>query len=682
MPLVIVESPAKSKTIKKFLGPKFKVLSSFGHIRDLPENEFGVDVKNNYQPKYVVLDKAKKTINLLKKEVKKTDLCYLATDPDREGEAIAWHLIFLLGLNGEKPYQRIVFHEITKEAIKKALSQPRKIDMNLVNAQQARRILDRIVGYKLSPFLWKKVIRGLSAGRVQSVAVRLVVEREKEIEGFAPQEYWNIVATLMKNKGATESKKEEFEAILIKKDGKNIPKLGIRTKKEAEEIIKDLKDAQYRVEKIEKKNIKRNPLPPFITSTLQQEVWQRFKLPAKFTMQIAQQLYEAGLITYHRTDSLNLSDLALASAKKFIRENFGPDYYQFRKFKTKSKVAQEAHEAIRPTFVENTPEKISQKLNKNQLRIYDLIWRRFVACQMKPSILEVLRVEISAKNYSFQAKSQNLEFEGFLKIWPSKFKEEKLPPLKEGEVLKLLKLTPSQHFTQPPPRYTEASLIKELEKYGIGRPSTYATILSIIQERNYVKKDEKKCFRPTQIGKIVNEILVKHFPEIVDIGFTAKMEEDLDKVAQGKKNWIEVLDKFYKPFEKHLKQKYQEVSKKNLVEKTEKTCPRCGAPLVIRLGRFGKFYACSRYPRCDYTHPLEENKLGILCPKCSKGEIIKKRTKKGKIFYACSLWPKCDFATWEKPINKKCPKCGSLLVETKRGIQKCSNKECDFKQKI
>jgi len=705
MQLVIVESPTKGNTIKRFLGPNYQVLSSYGHVRDLPEDEFGVDVENDFEPNYIIIPRAKKTVQLLKKEVGKADLTILSTDPDREGEAIAWHLVQALGLNEIKNqklkiknYQRIVFHEITKQAIEEAIKHPRDIDMNLVDAQQARRVLDRIVGYKLSPFLWKKVARGLSAGRVQSVTVRLVVEREREIQNFLPQEYWQILAKLRKLMEIG-SRTMEFEAILMRKSGKTIPKLGIKSKKEANKIINDLEGTEvdetsshlhaalpseacvYKVTNIEKKEVKRNPLPPFTTSTLQQEAWKKFKFPAKFTMQVAQQLYEKGFITYHRTDSLNLSDLSLFSAKKFIIDNYGKEYWAgfLRKYKARGRV-QEAHEAIRPTYPDRTPENLKKESDEKQFKLYDLIWRRFIACQMAQAIFDSTAVDVAAKNYVFRATGQILKFDGFLKIYSMKFEETELPPLEMNEILKLIKLIPSQHFTQPPPRYTEATLIKALEENGIGRPSTYAPILSTIQERNYIEKDENKKFRPTEIGIVVNDLLVNHFPQIVNIGFTAEMEEDLDKISEGKKKWIPVIREFYEPFEENLQKKYQEVSKKDITEKpTEKTCPKCGAPLIIRLGKFGKFYACSKFPKCKYTESLKENTLGIKCPKCKEGDIVEKRTKKRKIFYGCSNWPKCDFALWDKPTSEKCPKCGALLVQTKRKQIKCSNKECGFK---
>ncbi len=678
MQLVIVESPTKSKTISRFLGPKYKVLSSYGHIRDLPASEIGVDIENDFKPKYIVIPKAKKNVNELKKEAEKAESVILATDEDREGEAIAYHLAFLLNLNGEKEYRRIVFHEITESAIRDALNNPRKIDLNLVDSQQARRILDRIVGYKLSPFLWKKVARGLSAGRVQSVAVRLVTEREREIKNFVPQEYWSIEALLKRQKSA--DKENEFTALLIKRNGELLDKLAIKNKKEADKILKNLDGAEYKVTNVEKKEVKRNPLPPFTTSTLQQTAWHSFRFPAKLTMQIAQKLYETGLITYHRTDSLNLSDLSLFAAKKFIIENYGEEYWAgfLRRFKTKSKGAQEAHEAIRPSYPNKRPD--SLKLDQNQLKLYRLIWTRFMASQMAQAVFDAKTVDIEAGNCIFRSNGQALKFDGFLKIYPIKYEETELPDLKISEILELIKLTSSQHFTEPPPRYNEASLIKVLEENGIGRPSTYAPILSTIQERNYIEKDENRRFRPTQIGTVVNDLLVNHFPEIVDIKFTAEMEEDLDKIAQGSKKWVPVIKEFYKPFDANLKNKYKEVSKKDITEKpTKKICPKCGSPLLIRLGKYGEFYACSSFPKCRYTESLEKNALGIKCPKCKKGKVVEKRTRKHKIFYGCDRYPECDFALWDKPTGKTCPKCKSLLIKTKRGQIKCSNKECDYK---
>lgn len=673
MDLIIVESPTKAKTLKNFLGAGYTVLSSYGHIRDLPKSDLGIDLENNFKIKYIIPIKAKKNVTLLKKEVAKSDYIYLATDPDREGEAISWHLMEALDLKKKNNFKRITFHEITKNAIAESLKKPLEINQDLVDAQQARRALDRIVGYKLSPFLWKKVARNLSAGRVQSVAVRLIVQRENEIKNFQSEEYWSLGIVLKK-----QNESAEFEAILSKIKNQSIPKPGIKTKKQIDDILKDLEGAEYKVFNLEKKETKRNPLPPFTTSTLQQEASKKLKFPAKMTMRVAQDLYEKGFITYHRTDSLNLSNQSLSQAKNFISKEFGAEYcLEFpRKFKTKNR-AQEAHEAIRPTNAENTPEKLS--LEPRQAKLYKLIWSRFIASQMSQAVFDSLKAEIIANNdYLFQTNGSLLKFDGFLKVYQMKYEETELPDLTENEVLNLIKLKPEQHSTQPPARYTEAGLIKEMEANEIGRPSTYAPIISTIQDRNYVQKNEDRRFAPTEIGIMVDEILVNHFPEIVDIKFTAKMEKDLDKVAQGKESWIKVLEKFYNPFAKNLETKYAEVEKKKIeAELVEKTCPKCGKPLAIKFGRFGKFLACSGFPDCRHTEPLENKtiKTGVICPKCEQGEIIGKKTKKGKIFYGCSKWPDCDFALWDKPTGEKCPKCNALMVEKNKKI-KCSNKNC------
>ena len=683
MNLIIVESPTKANTIKKFLGKEYLVKASYGHIRDLPKSKLGVDVKNSFRPQYIIPLKARKKISELKQSLEKTPEVILATDEDREGEAIAFHLVKALGLKNPK---RIVFHEITEAAIKKALKNPREINMNLVNAQQARRILDRLVGYKLSPLLWKKVVRGLSAGRVQSVALRLIAEREKEIERFKPEEYWLIAAVFRK-----EASSPEFEARLVGKNGKTIGKQEIKTKKEAEEIIKALKGAECYIQNIKKSTLKKNPLPPFTTSSLQQEAWQKLNFSAKATMVIAQNLYERGFITYHRTDSLNLSAESLKAAEKFILKSFGKEYWAERLYKTKSKTAQEAHEAIRPVDPLKLPDTLKTELELRQLKLYDLIWRRFIASQMAPAEIYSSKIYIEAilknkeakpKTLLFRASGQTLKFDGFTKVYSLKIEETVLPELKEGEKVNLEKAVPSQHFTKPPARYNDASLIKVLEKEGIGRPSTYAVIIDTIQKRNYAQKGKDKRFRPTEIGKIVNSLLTKHFPEIVDIKFTAKMEEELDEIARGEKEWVKVLNDFYQPFEKNLMQKEKEITKKNLTEKTDKKCPKCGASLLIRWGRFGKFCACSNFPNCKYTESLEKPKLGIKCPKCGSGEIVEKRTRKGKIFYGCSRFPECEFALWDKPVSgKKCPDCGSLLITDKKGNVKCSNKECGYIEK-
>jgi len=685
MKLIIVESPTKTKSIAKFLGNEYKLLSSYGHIRDLPQKELGVDIENNFEPKYVISTKTRKAVKELREAAKKADLIILATDEDREGEAIAWHILEALKIDDDKNYQRIVFHEITKSAIEKALLNPRKIDMDLVDAQQARRILDRLVGYKLSPFLWKKVVKGLSAGRVQSVAVRLIIDKEREIKDFKPEEYWSIESELKK-----ENKEDKFIAHLIKKDNKKIDKLGIKNKEEADKILKELEGAQYKVSNIQKKETKKYPAPPFKTSSLQQEASRKMGFTAKQTMRLAQQLYEGlkignkgqtGLITYHRTDSLNLSEESLKDAHEFIEKEFGSKYASPspRIYKTKAKGAQEAHEAIRPTKSEHHPDEIKKYLDDKQYKLYKLIWQRFIASQMNPAILDNVSVDIQAKNYLFRTNGSTIKFDGFLKIYPTKFKENNLPELNKEEILNLIKLISEQHFTQPPARYNEASLIKILEEYGIGRPSTYASIISAIQDRGYVQKDDQKRFTPAEIGFIVTDILKEHFPNIVDIKFTAHMEENLDKIAEGKQKWQKILKDFYDPFEENLKKKYEKVEKKKLEEPTDKICPKCGSNLVIKLGRFGKFYACPKFPECKHTEPII-NSTKVKCPECKKGEIIERRSKRGKIFYSCSQYPKCKFALWDKPSGEKCPKCDSLLIETKNNKIKCSNKECDYKK--
>ena len=673
MNLVLVESPTKSKTLKKFLGKDFRVEATFGHVRDLPQRKLGIDTEHDFKPTYVIIPKAKKNIKILKELKSKAKEIIIASDPDREGEAIAYHLVEILGLS-KKPYKRIAFHEITKSAIDEALKNPRKIDMLLVEAQQARRILDRLVGYKLSPFLWRKIMKGLSAGRVQSVAVRLVVEREEEIKKFIPKEYHTIEALLSKLNGG-----KEFTAILFKKDENIIDKFFLKTKEEADKIVDSLKGAEFKVKNIERKETKKNPLPPLTTSTLQQEAWNKYKFQAKYTMRMAQNLYEQGLITYHRTDSLNLSEQSLNQAKNYITREFGAKYHAgyFRKFKAKGNV-QEAHEAIRPV---DPSIKIAEGLSPQETKLYTLIWQRFISSQMKEAEFDSIQIDIEAKNCIFRANGQTLKFDGFLKVYPMKFEETDLPSMKANELLKLLKLSSFQHFTQAPKRYSEASLIKALEENGIGRPSTYAPILATIQDRNYVEKNEEKRFIPTEMGLLVNNLLVKHFPEVVDINFTAKMEEDLDKVAQNELSSVNLLKEFYVPFEKNLKEKEKEVEKHEFVEeKTNEICEKCKSPMVIKRGRYGKFIACSNFPECKNVKNIEK-KLGIKCPRCKIGELIEKKSKRGKVFYACNRYPQCDFALWDKPINELCPKCGQILIETKKKEIKCSNKECNFAKK-
>ncbi len=685
MNLVIVESPTKAKTIGKFLGKDYKVESSYGHIRDLPKSKLGVDEKHNFEPSYVIPTKSRKAVNALKKLAEKAEKVVLATDEDREGEAIAWHLTQALKIGGSKT-ERIVFHEITEPAIREALENPRYINMDLVNAQQARRVLDRLVGYKLSPFLWKKIFRGLSAGRVQSVALRLIVEREEEIRRFKPDEYWSI-ETLLKSEGG-----KELTASLSKINNETLDKFAIKNEEEAKKIAADLEKADFVVEAVEKKETKKNPLPPFITSTLQQEAAKRLRMSARQTMMFAQRLYENGLITYMRTDSVNLSSESLTAAREMIKKEFGADYLieSPRVFKTKSRLAQEAHEAIRPTNPGNTPKNAGLK-EPGEKKLYDLIWRRFVASQMPQARFDSTSVEIEArpktsakgesasggKNYQLKTNGLTMKFDGYLKMWPAKFaasdfirgeprptkeiigrEEKELPELEKGEKLELVEVKPGQHFTEPPPRYNEASLIKTLEAEGIGRPSTYAPTISVIQFRNYVEKNEARRFEPTEIGELVNKVLTEHFPEIVDIKFTANMEEDLDKIAEGKRKWQGVIEAFYRPFAERLEAKYEEVSKKEFVqdEKTEEVCDKCGKPMVIKTGRFGKFLACTGFPDCKNTKSLkknvglsDENGERMKCPKCTEGEIIRRRTKKGRFFYGCTRWPDCDFASWQKP---------------------------------
>ncbi len=608
MNLVIVESPTKAKTITKFLGSGYKVESSFGHVRDLPKSEMGVDIANNFEPKYIIPTLARKKVSNLKKFAEKADKIILASDEDREGEAIAWHIVKALGLDkktSKKKIERIVFHEITKEAINKALKTPRDIDMRLVDAQQARRVLDRLVGYELSPFLWKKVAKGLSAGRVQSVAMRLIVEREKEIKSFIAEEYWGIEADL-----ETE-KKEKLRASLNKISGKTVGKMEIKNKDEADKILSDLNSAGFKVGTVTKKETAKNPLPPFTTSTLQQVANRWLGFSAKQTMAVAQKLYEEGMITYMRTDSLNLSETFLDASKKYLTENLGENYAlkTSRKFKTKSKGAQEAHEAIRPTDPFKNPENINLD-DKNKNRLYKLIWQRALASQMPPAAVNNTAIDIDAVNtaYQFRATGQTIKFDGFLKLYPEKGKEIILPEVKEKENLDLLKLESEQHFTKPPARYSDAGLVKELEKHGIGRPSTYAPTIATIIERNYVNRDEGKRLAPTDIAFVVSDLLLEHFPKIVDYEFTAKMEKDLDRIAEEGKEWRPIIGEFYRPFHANLENKYNEIKKENIMpeEKSNEVCDKCGAPMIIKTGRYGKFLACSAFPDCKNIKSMPE----------------------------------------------------------------------------
>ncbi|HBP01194.1 MAG: topoisomerase protein [Candidatus Moranbacteria bacterium GW2011_GWE1_49_15] len=745
MKLVIVESPTKAKTISKFLGKGFTVKSSFGHVRDLPKSEMGIDIEKNFEPRYVVPTKAREKISSLKESLKKADEVILASDEDREGEAISWHLIKALDLEkkNKKPYSRIVFHEITKSAIQKALEHPRELDLNLVDAQQARRVLDRLVGYELSPFLWKKIRRGLSAGRVQSVALRLIVEREREIEKFQSEQYWTIGAELAKKGDA-----QIFPANLIEKDGEKIEKTQImelfsgkytskkttiENQKSADEIVADLKTASYQVSDLTKKEAFRNPPAPFTTSTLQQASISNLGWSAKQTMMVAQKLYELGHITYMRTDSVNLSLESLLSAQKSIEANFGKQYAleSPRYFKTKSKSAQEAHEAIRPTNLEATPEDLEGSLDSAQLRLYKLIWNRTIACQMQSAKLSQVKVDISAKGksgeYLLRANGSTVIFDGFLKVYgEGASKETFLPEMENGEELEAKDVTSTEKATTPPPRYNEASLVKVMEEHGIGRPSTYAPTISTIFERKYIDKNEDKKLIPLEIGMVVNDTLVEHFPQIVDIDFTANMEEDLDGVAEGKKDWVPLIRDFYEPFHQNLEKKTETVKKEDFVEKLDRKCPDCGSDLIVKFGRFGKFIACSKYPECKFTEKTAEEKkvddefsgetcekcgkpmvvkrgrfgpflgcsgypecknikgiekkTGVKCPKCKDGEIVEKKSKRGRIFYGCNKYPACDFAMWNKPTGEMCPRCGQPLAFAAKGMVKCSSKECGFEQ--
>jgi DNA topoisomerase I len=675
MPLIIVESPTKAKTLAKFLPKEYKIVSSYGHVRDLPKSKLGIDVEKNFEPQYLIPTKAKKTIKELKSLAEKTDLILLATDPDREGEAIAWHLNHILE-SGKKETKRITFHEITKEAILSSLDNPGEINLSLVNAQQARRVLDRLVGYKLSPLLWKKVIMGLSAGRVQSVALKFVVEREKEIKSFQEKEYWTIEAEL--------EKKEKFLAQLVKIKGKTLTKFSLENKEEAQKTKESLEKQEYFVLGLETKEVKKNPLPPLITSTLQQEAYKRLRFSSKMTMRVAQQLYEKGFITYHRTDSLNLSQSSIKQAQQLIVKNYGQEYWKGTFFKSKKKNIQEAHEAIRPTNPNETPEKI--KLDKNQSSLYSLIWKRFIASQMSPAILTRITAEIETKpdDFLLRASGQTIKFDGFLKVYHIKMEEKTIPFLELKENLKLIQIISQQHFTQPPPRYTEATLIKALEEKGIGRPSTYAPIISVIQERNYVVKNEEKRFQPTDIGTIVSDLLTEHFPQIIDDDFTAEIERNLDQIAEGKLDWTKVVKDFYLPFEKTLKEKEKELDKKKITEKeTDEICEKCGSAMVSKIGKFGRFLACSKYPECRNTKELEEKKSEEPCEKCGSAMILK-RSRFGT-FWGCSNYPQCrNIRKDEKDTGLICPDCkqGKVVVrksKRNRNFYGCSRyPECKF----
>ncbi|MCT6916707.1 MAG: type I DNA topoisomerase [Bacillus wiedmannii] len=684
--LVIVESPSKAKTIEKYLGKKYKVVASMGHVRDLPKSQMGIEVKNNFTPKYITIRGKGPVLKDLKSAAKKAKKVYLAADPDREGEAIAWHLANTLNVDVESDC-RVVFNEITKDAIKESFKHPRAINMDLVDAQQARRILDRLVGYNISPLLWKKVKKGLSAGRVQSVAVRLIIEREKEIQSFEPEEFWTIKTEFVKGK-------DTFEASFYGVDGE---KVQLTNETQVNEIIEQMKDNAFSVENVTRKERKRNPALPFTTSSLQQEAARKLNMRAKKTMMLAQQLYEGidlgkqgtvGLITYMRTDSTRISETAQTEARTYITEAFGAEYIGTEKKKeTKKSNAQDAHEAIRPTSVMRRPEELKSFLSRDQLRLYKLIWERFVASQMASAIMDTVTARLINNNVQFRASGSVVKFPGFMKVYVeskddgAEEKDKMLPPLEVGETVFSKDLEPKQHFTQPPPRYTEARLVRTLEELGIGRPSTYVPTLETIQKRGYVGLDNKR-FVPTELGEIVIELILEFFPEIINIEFTANMEQSLDEVEEGNANWVKIVDDFYVGFEPRLEKAEKEMREVEIKdEPAGEDCELCDHPMVFKMGKYGKFMACSNFPDCRNTKPIVKE-IGVTCPKCDKGQIIERRSnKKKRLFYGCGTYPECDFVSWDKPIGRKCPKCEGMLVEKKlkKGVQvQCIS--CDYEE--
>ncbi|GAF12869.1 DNA topoisomerase I [Bacillus sp. JCM 19046] len=683
--LVIVESPAKAKTIGKYLGKKYVVKASMGHVRDLPKSQMGVSVEENFEPRYITIRGKGPVLKELKTAAKKAKRIYLAADPDREGEAIAWHLAHSLNID-EHSDCRVVFNEITKTAIKDAFKHPRPINMDLVDAQQARRILDRLVGYNISPLLWKKVKKGLSAGRVQSVAVKLITDREKEIQAFEPEEYWSI-------KGQFYLEDELFEAKFHSLNG---DKTTLASEEEVNSVLKQLKGDNYQVVNVSKKERKRNPVTPFTTSSLQQEAARKLNFRAKKTMLIAQQLYEGidlgkqgtvGLITYMRTDSTRISDTAKQETTEYIQSTFGAEYVSQEERKQKQdKKSQDAHEAIRPTSVLQEPKAMKDYLSRDQLRLYRLIWERLVASEMAPAVMDTMSVDLDNNGVLFRANGSKLKFPGFMKVYiegndDNKKEEDRLlPALVEGNVVKQDEISPNQHFTQPPPRYTEARLVKTLEELGIGRPSTYAPTLDTIQRRGYVALDEKR-FVPTELGEIVLDLIVEFFPEILDVEFTAKMEEDLDSIEDGRDNWIGIIDQFYQSFEKRLKVAEEEMEEVEIKdEPAGEDCEKCGHEMVYKMGRYGKFMACSNFPECRNTKAIVKD-IGVSCPTCKEGNIVERKSKKRRIFYGCDRYPECEFVSWDKPIARPCPKCHSLLVEKKSKKEvhvACSS--CDYEE--
>ncbi len=688
--LVIVESPAKAKTIKKYLGKDYNVIASMGHIRDLSPTRLSVDVKNHFAPRYEVIKGKEKLVDELKKAAQASDCVYLATDPDREGEAISWHLAYLLGLELDEN-NRVEFNEITKTGVKTGMEHPRAIDKDLVDAQQARRILDRLVGYKLSPFLSQKIRRGLSAGRVQSVAVRIIVDREEEIRAFKPEEYWSIDAKFIP-KGS----RKTFTASLY---GNAQGKLSIGTKQQADQILADLEGAQYTVQKVKNGTRKKAPAPPFITSTLQQEASRKLGFQPRRTMKVAQELYEGvelpqlgavGLITYMRTDSLRISNDALREATEYIQKRFGDKYLppKPRVFKSRAN-AQDGHEAIRPTMPSLEPEKVKGSLTTDQYKLYKLVWERFTACQMADCVQKTTQADIIANGYIFKASGYKVDFDGFTILYvegkdTDDEKEKQLPALEKDMPLKLKEIVPNQHFTQPPARYTEASLIKALEEYGIGRPSTYAATITTITGREYVKR-EGKTLVPTELGEVSTKLMKERFPKIVNVKFTAQMEQDLDKIEKGDEEWIALLDSFYGEFEKTLKKAKTDMEGVKIQLKEDETdivCELCGRKMVVKVGRYGKFIACPGYPECKNIKKYVQE-TGVICPKCG-GKVIVRKTKKGKPFYGCDQYPKCDFVSWNEPVNEKCPNCGEILYKKKgkKPTLYCAKEGCGYERKL
>lgn len=685
--LVIVESPTKAKTIKKMLGKNYNVIASVGHVRDLPKSKLGIDIEKDFEPQYMNIYGKGPLIKEIKSEAKKADKIFLATDPDREGEAISWHLSYILGMK-EDEKNRVTFNEITKDTVKREIKNPRTIDMNLVDAQQARRELDRLAGYKISPLLWKKVKSGLSAGRVQSAVLKLICDREDEINNFIAEEYWTIEADLRAGR-----RKLLADYYGVKEKNKT-KKVELKTEKDADKVIKKVENDNFIVDSVKKGKRARKSPNPFTTSTMQQESSRRINFSTKKTMMVAQSLYEGvklpkegsvGLITYMRTDSTRISQEAQNACLNFIEKSYGKNYLGKKKAAVKKKTEniQDAHECIRPTDVNKTPYSIKDSLSKDQFKLYSLIWNRFVASLMADAIFNTISADIVSNAEIFRVSGSTLDFDGFLRVYDySLEKAKELPPLEEGQVLKLKDIKKEQHFTNPPPRYNEASLIKELEALGVGRPSTYAPTISTLQSRYYVVLEEKK-FVPTELGQTVNEILVDNFDNLVDKKFTAQMEFELDEIAAGKKAWKELVRAFYSDLKEDLDKAYENIEKVQIEDPvTDEICEKCGRNMVIKMGRYGKFLACPGFPECRNTKALVE-KIGVKCPECGEGEIVVKRSKKGRIFYGCDQYPKCEFVSWNKPIDEKCPKCGSILTEMKsrnKKTIKCSNSTCDYRR--